>query len=192
MGYKLVLVPPNWDHPQSLKFSRTYGYQPMYDRHFDDAASEWKAEYAKWCAGERPSHFNDEDYKKDHMGQPEVEFWEWYGAPPERENHRPWKDEEATWYQVWENVSEGTPVTPPFATKKELIDYLAENGDFCDQRRRKERNDHKQVWTREIAEAFVNDVKWAPSLILDRKGVRYGIEALVTPERREAHSSDRD
>jgi hypothetical protein len=26
------------------------------------------------------------------------------------------KGKEATWFQAWETVTEGTPVTPPFAT----------------------------------------------------------------------------
>jgi hypothetical protein len=35
------------------------------------------------------------------------------------------QDKEATWFQAWETVTEGTPVTPPFATTDELVDYLA-------------------------------------------------------------------
>jgi hypothetical protein len=26
------------------------------------------------------------------------------------------RDKEATWFQAWKTVTEGTPVTPPFAT----------------------------------------------------------------------------
>lgn len=65
--------------------------------------------------------------------------------PPEREYYRSWKDEDATWFQVWETVSEGTPVTPPFATKEELIDYLVANGDFWDQKRRQEQNQGRYI-----------------------------------------------
>lgn len=32
-------------------------------------------------------------------------------------------------WQVWETVSEGSPVTPVFVTSTELVDYLVEGGD---------------------------------------------------------------
>lgn len=62
------------------------------------------------------------------------------------------------WWQVWETVSEGSPVTPAFATREELIDYLVANGDAWDQKR------GDGGWSRENAESFVGD-GWAPSLI---------------------------
>lgn len=81
------------------------------------------------------------------------------GRPPDPDYYRPWKDEDATWFQVWETVSEGTPVTPPFATKEELVDYLATKGDFWDQRR------GDGPWVRTNAEAFVGS-GWAPTLMV--------------------------
>lgn len=53
------------------------------------------------------------------------------------------------WWQVWETVSEGSPVTPSFATAEELIDYLVQYGDAWDQQR------GDGGWKRENAEAFV-------------------------------------
>lgn len=37
------------------------------------------------------------------------DYWEWESNPPDRESYRPYKDEEGTWYQLYETVSEGTP-----------------------------------------------------------------------------------
>jgi hypothetical protein len=65
-----------------------------------------------------------------------------------------------TWFQVYETVSEGTPVTPPFATKEELVDYLVANGDFWDQHR------GDGGWSRENAEAFVG-AGFAMSLVVN-------------------------
>jgi nuclear transport factor 2 (NTF2) superfamily protein len=95
------------------------------------------------------------------------EYWEYEGNPPDCRYCRPWKDEEATWFQVWETVSEGTPVTPPFATKEELIQYLADNGDFWDQRRAAEGTHrcHPTGWGYENAKKFVEE-EWAPSAIM--------------------------
>lgn len=179
MGREVRMVPPNWEHPQVIRRNGHEGYQPMHDSTFEAEVAEWKEEFAKWERGERPDYYIEEE------GEPKPEFWEWHGMPPEdREYYRPWKDEEATWYQVWETVSEGTPVTPPFATKDELIDYLVTNGDFWDQKRREEQKSGRIVamqcdpWTRRQAEAFVNGPGWAPSLVVDANGVRSGVEAI--------------
>lgn len=64
-----------------------------------------------------------------------------------------------SWWQVWETVSEGSPVTPAFATDAELIDYLVVNGDARDQKR------GDGGWSRENAEKFVS-VGWAPSAMV--------------------------
>lgn len=61
-------------------------------------------------------------------------------------------------WQVWETVSEGSPITPVFDTREALIDYLVEGGDGWDRKR------GDGGWTRENAESFVSHA-WAPSLI---------------------------
>ncbi len=119
MGREIRMVPPNWEHPTG----KNSGFQSMYDEDFETAAKKWKEEYALWVKGKHP-------------GQPQdCEFWEWAGDPPDRESYRPKFTEEPTWFQMYETVSEGTPVSPPFATKQELEDYLVERGDFWDQSR---------------------------------------------------------
>lgn len=145
MGREVRKVPPNWEHPKTKLYADGYGYQPMYDRTFAAAVAEWKAGFAKWEEGNRPEDCEDE-------------YWEYEGAPPEREYYRPWSDEEATWFQVWETVSEGTPVTPPFATREELVAHLVANGDDWDQKR------GDGGWSRAAAEKFVGE-GWAPSMI---------------------------
>ena len=66
---------------------------------------------------------------------------------------------EHTWYQVYQTISEGTPVTPAFSNKEELIEYLVEHGDYWDQRR------GHGGWDRVAAEQFV-DRGYAPSMII--------------------------
>lgn len=61
-------------------------------------------------------------------------------------------------WQIWETVSEGSPITPVFPTREALIDYLVEGGDGWDRKR------GDGGWTRENAEAFVSSA-WAPSLV---------------------------
>lgn len=78
---------------------------------------------------------------------------------PDPAFYRPWTDAEATWVQVWETVSEGTPVTPPFATKAELVDYLVAGGDDWDRKR------GRGGYSREQAVAFVES-GWVPSMVV--------------------------
>ena len=58
------------------------------------------------------------------------------------------------WYQLFETVSEGTPLSPPFATKEELVQWLTSNSDYW-----------KHQWTQEQAEGIVKS-EWAPSGIM--------------------------
>jgi hypothetical protein len=61
-------------------------------------------------------------------------------------------------WQVWETVSEGSPVSPVFATGEELVEYLVEGGDsWC-----RSRPDESPP-SRSAAEAFVLGAGWVPS-----------------------------
>lgn len=141
-------VPPNWQHPKNPRGD----FIPLHDQSFETAADEWKRGYAAW-ANDRPEACKD------------MEFWEYHGSPPERDAYRTYRDEEATWFQVYETVSEGTPVTPPFATKDELAKYLAEHGDFWDQNDYRRRPGSRAGWGVDRARAFV-EAGSVPSLIV--------------------------
>ena len=57
---------------------------------------------------------------------------------------------------MYETVSEGTPVSPVFETKAELVEYLVRHGDYWDQSR------GDGGWDRKSAEGFV-DKEWVMS-----------------------------
>jgi hypothetical protein len=54
-------------------------------------------------------------------------------------------------WQLWETVSEGSPITPVFETAEALVDHLVNVGAW-----------HKK-WDRASAERFVHGTGWAPS-----------------------------
>lgn len=137
MGREIRRVPPNWQHPQTERMGHMR-YQPMYESNYAEKKKEWLDGLAAW---ENKTH---EDYAS-YRG----EYWEWSGNPPERDYYIPYSKEDATWYQAYETVSEGTPTSPPFETQDELITYLVTNGDFWD----KERGNGG--WSLEIATDFV-------------------------------------
>jgi hypothetical protein len=148
MGREIRMVPPNWEHPRDCNGD----YHPLYDGDYETSARDWMDECLSWEAG---THKDATEYKAEHPF-----YWDWDGPPPDKEYYHP-KWDNATWCQVYETVSEGTPVTPPFATKEELIEYLVENGDFWDQKR------GDGGWSRENATAFANR-GWAPTFIINQ------------------------
>ncbi len=122
MGRELRRVPPNWEHPKWTKDetndTRLIGTdRPCIDDDFETNSKEWRTNALLWFSGKHPDQEDD------------IQFWEWE-YPPERKFYRPAFKEEPTWYQLYETVSEGSPVSPPFATIEELATYLTENGDF--------------------------------------------------------------
>ncbi len=163
MGRKLVMVPPNWQHPNNAD-----GHpQPMYDQWFEDAFDEWLAEFDRIRTGD----LTDIERECYPSSRPLAEWLLDEGAPHDLAYYRPWRDEEATWFQVWQTVSEGSPVTPPFATKGELVDYLVEHGDFWQQKRWEEGNrfmqPEKPGYSSKAAEAFV-EAGYAPSMMISQ------------------------
>ena len=170
MGREIRRVPPNWEHPVYTADNASHtsdigGFIPMYDQSFKEAAEEWKQRLLAWERGERECYFKKDKYPSDYQ------FWEWDGGPPDRESYRPEFTEEPTWYQVYETVSEGTPCSPPFETKEELIQYLMTEGGL----HRQEYPDLFPLLTREQAVNFVNS-EWAPSMVIDSSGIHSGIE----------------
>jgi len=186
MGREIRRVPPNWEHPREEKYDpirqrSESRYKPLYDTSCEEAWAVWQANYREWLAGgynKAIAKYGEEEILKD---QPYVAFCAWDGQPPDPAYYRPpWTKEEATWWQVYETVSEGTPVTPPFATQEELIDYLVANGDFWDQRRREEGRTTIACgpWSRAAAEKFVRGPGFAPSFVFSANGWESGVEAL--------------
>jgi len=70
-------------------------------------------------------------------------------------------------WQVWETVSEGSPITPVFATAEELVDYLVDVGTAWGQK-----------YSREAAQAFVKS-GWVPSMAVVDGKMYNNIEAAV-------------
>lgn len=150
MGREIRLVPPNYQHTARNQHGH---FKSMFDKTFKQACDEWDAGEAEWLAG------TSEESKKYKSKYPH--YADWNSARPDNpENYRPWEDSEGTWFQVWETVSEGSPVTPAFATKEELVEYLVKHGDNLQDL---EFGTHyAKPWPRKAAEQFVQK-EWAPT-----------------------------
>lgn len=120
----------------------------------------YQRERAQYHYGE---NYHAEDQFKMEHGL--FRFEDEYGyppAPPNPNDYMPY----GRWYQLYEEVSEGTPITPPFKTKAELVDWLATNPDYWG-----------KTWTRAQAEAMVAE-EWAPSAVMDRGHLMNSQEAV--------------
>jgi hypothetical protein len=69
-------------------------------------------------------------------------------------------------YQIWETVSEGSPISPVFATPEELARHMAFKQWGAD------KGSSYETWLR-----FILGPGWAPTLVMDASGVRTGVDA---------------
>lgn len=163
MGREIRRVPENWEHPKRKdEYTGKEGFRPMFQQDFREAYSEFEKDLKEWYreqkAFEKGKEFKlkDKTYSKVNGNT----YEDWAGEPPVPPSPYDYMPI-GKWYQLFENVSEGTPLSPPFATKKELIDWLSDNEDY-----------YGHQWTREQAEGMIKS-EYVPSMaIIDGKLLR--------------------
>ena len=168
---------PQVHHREHTHPSWVGSHVPLLDQTHEEALKEWEAERELWVRGEHPDQLM-------HQGDPQdptagLGYGDWTGGPPQPDLHRPDFGSDATWYQVYENVTEGTPVSPPFATLEELTEYLTQHGDWAAQR------NGEPPPSREAVEQFIQD-GYAASLQLTigpegEANIETGIRTLEEP-----------
>jgi hypothetical protein len=114
-------VPANWQHPKNPDGS----YIPLFE------GWRWNLDYPRWL-NER------ERYKAQWMMEDKEQgqslpgwmtcFIDEYGPEPKSCDYMPaWTSDEKTHWMMYETISEGTPISPAFATDVELAVWLFEN-----------------------------------------------------------------
>jgi len=117
MGRELRMTPANWQHPKDEKGH----FIPLLGWSFAEAMGGWIKDKEKWDSGNFPDYADDESRK--------LPWEEWGGAMPVEAEYMPtWTTNEATHFVMYEDTSEGTPISPPFATIEELARWLANTG----------------------------------------------------------------
>lgn len=157
MGREVRMVPKDWQHP--MEDGR---YIPQFEGgRYKDALSEWNQENDQWSRGIFPSYASDE-YKS-------WSYSEYAGDQPKSKDYMPdWSAEEKTHFMMYEDTSEGTPISPAFETAEELAQWLADTGasSFGSSTATYEQ------WLATIKRG------WACSAVVDSSGVHSGVEAL--------------
>jgi hypothetical protein len=126
MGMEIRKVAANWKHPEAPRGHTYHDGSPMTPPLFDGfkkRLADFEAEKAAWERGEFPSYASEENKG--------LTFEEWDGPRPEAKDYMPdWPPEERTHIQLYETVSEGTPLSPVCATPEELARYMAANPEW--------------------------------------------------------------
>ena len=122
MGREVRRVPKDWEHPKDDKGR----YEPMHTWDHKENLDDWMESLNLWNKGLVPSYKEGEDTKVRPTGE---SFEDYYGNRPNEKYYMPqWPELERTHYQMYENVSEGTPLSPPMESIEELARYLSDNG----------------------------------------------------------------
>lgn len=141
MGREIRKVPADWEHPKDADGH----YRLMHDQTYQEVIISYLKDELSWYLWP-PKNWR---YIK-----------EWFECWPNKAYYRPKWDIEPSHYQIYENVTEGTPVSPIFASKDDLTDWLIEQGH-----------------SRKASERFAKD-EYVPSMVMTNKGIFMGIDAL--------------
>lgn len=145
MSRQVRRVPADWQHPTEPSRRGGVQYKPLHDG-YADAKAEWVAMYEA------------EGYEA------ATEYW---GGTPMAEEYMPdWPEAERTHLMMYETTTEGTPISPAFATPEELARWLANNGAsaFGGSTATYEQ------WLRTC------QGEWAPSMVFDGTRMMSGVE----------------
>lgn len=115
-------VPANWEHPKDEKGHLI----PLFGDSFKEHAARWDEEAAQW---EKGFYRLCKENKWKSKGPDQTgTFEDWNGVRPEEYDYMPnWPEVERTHYQMYETVTEGTPISPVMETPEALARWLADN-----------------------------------------------------------------
>jgi hypothetical protein len=160
MGREVRRVPANWQHPKDSNGR----YIALHDGNVAALQAKWDARESDWNRGLREDHGDPSKLVPHGKDYP---FEKWDGPRARAEEYMPqWSSSEATHLMMYETCSEGTPVSPAFATPEELARFLADAG--------------ASAFGGMTAsyESWLSACKrgWSPSAFMDSSGMHPGVE----------------
>lgn len=133
MGRQVRMVPADWQHPtftaeNAYRPSQIGMVRPLRDN-FNARVAEWDEENEMWNRGLRRSYgSNTEQWVSNEDSRSET-YEEYAGSRPVQEDYMPdWPADQRTHFMMYEDTSEGTPISPAFATAEELARWLVDTG----------------------------------------------------------------
>lgn len=125
MGREVRRVPADWQHPRGVG---GHDFRPLHASGYESCAAEWDESAVQWERGFCESYGPGEKW------QPRAEhetgtYAEYAGERPRQEDYMPtWTPEQADHLMMYEDTTEGTPISPAFKAPEELARWLADNG----------------------------------------------------------------
>lgn len=102
-------------------------YIPLRGGSVSRLKARWDEESAQWDRGFRDDW--EGGWKAKDQSHDGMSFADWHGERPDPDDYMPdWEDQERTHLQMYEDTSEGTPISPVMETAEELARWLADNG----------------------------------------------------------------
>lgn len=151
MGREVRRLPADWQHPKhevtDWRTGRTVErYKPLYP------GERYAREAAEFLA------------KANAEGLQEA--IDWCGCPNRADYMPDWPAEQRTHLMMYENTSEGTPISPAFKTPEELARWLTDN------------NASAFGSSGATYEAWLHIARggWAPSMVVSAAGIQSGVE----------------
>jgi len=190
MGIELRKVPADWKHPTDSDYSsRGRGSSLAYsaprnekwrclhmEQSWAQASREWWRERIKkvltvWLTY-WPSVFGLMEPPR------EIKYWSQEEAPDDKPEHfyyRPnWRKRDLTHFQLYETVSEGTPISPVMPSLESLAEWCAAQS--------------REVWVNTRMDKagwmrFFGSGGWAPSMVITpERGAESGAEYMARTE----------
>lgn len=124
MGRELRKVPHNWEHPKQFNGS----YKPLLGYSYSKHLSDWEEEKIQWENGFKKSWDETNKWIPKSKSDEDYSYEEWAGEKPIKEDYMPEWVGEATHIQLYENTTEGTPISPVYALGEidKLCQYASE------------------------------------------------------------------
>lgn len=131
MGREVRMVPADWQHPRAMHdHSGEVRFVPLYGRNkYAERASEWDEAWQKWQEGLCEQYGEGDKWGPIDAEHREMRYTDYAGRRPSPDDYMPdWPAEQRTHLMMYEDTSEGTPISPAFATPEELARWLADTG----------------------------------------------------------------
>lgn len=166
MGREVRRVPADWQHPKN----DSGNFIPLRGGSFALRDAEWMEGWRQWQLGFRESWTDGEKWVPVDPEDKHLRFTEYDGPRPSPDDFMPdWPAEQRTHLMMYEDTSEGTPISPAFEAPEELARWLADNeaSAFAG-----------MTATYEQWLATINRGS-AVSMVLDRGEMKSGVEAMA-------------
>lgn len=164
MGREVRRVPASWKHPM-----KNGEYIPLIYGDYGAHINEWLRGEAMWSLGFKRGYEHDDQWIPKEGDEPE-NYVDWVGARPISDDYMPaWPDHVRTHLMMYEDTSEGTPLSPAFSTPEELARWCADNNVSA----------FGEMVASYDAWLHVAYGNWAPGMVISATGRQSGVEAAI-------------